>query len=146
MPVNQAAAYLDTSFLLKAYLAEPESEAVLQWLAAPDAVPALSALTDIEIVSSLFCKATPEEARESYRSYQLDRSKQLYQELPLTRAVFQAAEQLAVQYAGRFLLRSFDILHLATARQYGITRMATFDRRLATAAAHLGLSVMGIRL
>jgi predicted nucleic acid-binding protein len=65
----------------------------------------------------------------------------LFQEFPITDEVYLLARTLAERHAGAFLLRSIDIIHLATALHHGATGMATFDDRLAKAASALGLQV-----
>ncbi len=59
--------------------------------------------------------------------------------------VYRLAEHIALQYGGLYMLRSLDVLHLATALDTGVNTFATYDGRLATAASKLGLSVLGAR-
>ncbi len=125
--------YLDTSFLLKMYVYEAESQ-VAQATFSTLADPMINSLTDVEVASALFRRLPLSEAESTYADYKRDRRNRIYRKVRISEATFEYARVLAEQYSGPLLLRSLDLLHLAT-----------YDRRLATAATQLGLSVVGAR-
>ncbi|WP_311733206.1 PIN domain-containing protein [Granulicella mallensis] len=81
------------------------------------------------------------QAQGIYDKYRRNRGSGLFQEFPVNDMIYLSARTLAERHAAAFLLRSIDILHLATALHHGATGMATFDNKLAKAAAALGLQV-----
>lgn len=135
-------AYLDSSFVVALYVAEGRSAAAAQVLRTMDQRPAISVLTDIEVASAVYRKGDPSRAQAAQRLYRQDRAAGVYQELELEPAIYERARLLAGGVAGRHLLRSMDLLHLAIAQHYRVAALATFDKRLAKAAESLGLEVL----
>ncbi len=136
--------YLDTSFLLKAYLPEIGSHQVSTFLGETPVV-LITALTDLEIYAAIYRKLTLPEADLVIRTYQEDRDAGLYQEVAMSGTVYVLARQLAKEFCGRVRMRSLDLLHLATALHHDVRVFATFDEDLGTAAMAVGLSVIGAR-
>ena len=141
----QGFSYLDTSFLLKAYKQEPGSIQVLSFLKQNALTACVSVLTDVEMASALFRQLSSAEAQRSYSVYRRNRQSGTYIEAQINEDVFALARRIAEQHSGALLLRSLDLLHLATALHQGATSFATYDGRLGTAAQQLGLSVIGAR-
>ncbi len=137
--------YLDTSFLLKGYVNEEGSSLVTAYVRDPQQILLVSALTDLEMSAALANKLGAEQARQVFSIYRADRVVGVYGELTMTAGVWAHAEAVASQYANLLHLRALDTLHLATALHYGAENIATYDQRLAAAAAALGLSVVGAR-
>ena len=131
--------YLDTSFLIKAYVPEAESAQVASIIAGLQGDGAISRLTDVEMASALHRRLSPQDVSNIYRDYWQDRGTNTFQELEIDTRVFELAKTLAERHANQFQLRSLDILHLAVALHHGIGTFATYDHRLATAAVALGL-------
>ncbi len=137
--------YLDTSFLFKSYITEAHSAEVTEFLETLPERAIVSALTDVEMAAAFARKLPLLAARTAFALYSRDRRLKLYRDVEITPEVYSVAGRLTLQYGHSTRLRSLDALHLATALEYGVDTMATYDGRLATAAAELGLSVIGAR-
>ena len=136
-----ASSYLDTSFVLKFYLMEPESAAAVEWLRMHAGSGCVSRLSDLEVITSLERNPSSEEARQNIAAYRQDMADGIYRRLEIDAAVYTRAEEIAEGFARRYKLRSLDILHLATALRHGIVSFGTYDKRLAAAAGAMGLEV-----
>ena len=119
--------YLDSSALVKLVVREPESAALRSYLrATPSRVSC--ALARVEVVRSVM----PHGPGAAARARQVLEATSL---LALDDALLDAAG--ALEAPG---LRSLDAIHLAAARAVQPLRaLVTYDRRLAEAAASLGL-------
>jgi predicted nucleic acid-binding protein len=124
--------YLDTSAAVKLVVDEPESAALLEWLAQHEREVVSSDLLRTELL-----RATRRGAPD---------------EVPRARAVLEAATLLELPTAtferaaalGPDALRSLDALHLAAALELGdeLDGVITYDERLAGAAALHGIAVV----
>ncbi|MBA3810845.1 MAG: type II toxin-antitoxin system VapC family toxin [Caulobacteraceae bacterium] len=134
--------YLDTSVLVSALINEAASARVRAWfdrqgssdfVVSDRVVAEFSAALPIKlrmgaIVAEQRAEALTVFGRLSERSFRV---------LPVERAEFRAAARLADQFA--LGLRAADALHLAVVLDYGAI-LCTLDRRLAGAAAELGVT------
>ena len=132
--------YLDSSFVVPMYVSEGRSALVAEALADWGRESCVSALTDVEVAAAMQKHASPNR-QNGYRAYREDRDGDFFTALAMDDAVFQEARLIAERYAGLYFLRSLDVLQLATARRHGVSRIATFDDRMAAAAEALGLEV-----
>jgi len=128
------ALYLDSSALVKLVRSEPESEALLQCLAAwPHRVS--SALVRVEVP-----RATARVARDNERvireSVRLVAGLML---VPVSDAILEAAASLPPPE-----LRTLDAIHLASALSLGsvLGALVSYDDRLSTAARTAGMHVL----
>jgi len=124
--------YLDSCAIVKLVVAESESAALREFLAGrPDELPVTSALTRVEVVRAMrnLGGAAAVDAAVAVLA-QID-------QMPLVDPLLDAAG------AGGGVLRSLDAIHLAsaTALEDGLTAFVTYDKRLAAAAADIGLPV-----
>jgi len=119
--------YLDSSALVKLVVREPESAALRSYVrSSPSRVS--SALARVEVLRAVM----PHGPRAAARARQVLEATSL---LALDDALLDAAG--ALEAPG---LRSLDAIHLAAARAVQPLRaLVTYDRRLAEAAASLGL-------
>lgn len=127
--------YLDTSALVKLVVAESESRALIDWIAADDAAMVTSDLTRTELLRAVR-RAAPDRAvaaRVVLESLTLS--------TPST-ATFEAAALL-----DPVILRSLDAVHLATALELGddLDGLVTYDDRMAEAARAYGIRVLAPR-
>ncbi len=134
--------YLDTSALIKAYVAEEgtteilgamnEAEAVASHLIAfVEANAAFARLLREQMLNEKQCDAVKQEFSHDWGNY-------------IQVGVDQALLQRASELAGAFALRAYDSVHLAAAdlllKQSGMgVTFACFDRKLNHAAVVLGL-------
>ena len=136
-------AYLDTSALIKRYVAERGSHETIE-LTADAEVVATSIVSRAEVAAAL-AKAsrvrllTPAAARKAQRSFAAEWTD--LARILVSEAVVKRAESLAWEHA----LRGHDAVHLASALFWqesmdGATVFATFDRRLWKAAQDAGMS------
>jgi len=136
--------YLDTSALVKRYVAEDGSDAVADLLNAAE-YQAASIVTEAELPAALG-RATrvgaisERDGQAALKAWQKDREELLWIQLP------QNTAQQAGKLAWHEGLRGYDAIHLATALWWQANLgqelvVATYDRELWRAAKKHGLSV-----
>jgi predicted nucleic acid-binding protein len=135
--------YLDSSALVKRYIAEEESASVENAIALAN-VHCTAAITQAEVVAALsrairVGKLTLPAAQGALRSFRLQWRD--FVRLPVSDQVC----DLAADYAWQFGLRGYDAVHLAAARAWADAMgspvtFATFDRGLWDAAPRVGLN------
>ena len=122
--------YLDSSALVKTVVAEPESDALVRWLEGKHHLVACE-LVRVEVVRAVRGSdpAAVPRARQAVATLTLIR---------VDAALCDAAADLEPTW-----LRSLDAVHLAAALSVGhdLAAVATYDARMAEAAAALGLRV-----
>lgn len=129
--------YVDTSALLKRYIAEHDSGAAIA-LMESDPVLITSRLTEVEVRRNLARLLDAEDAQRAKRQFLEDFD--AFALVALDGATCNAAAAIAEQT----LCRSLDAIHLAAAQRAGpATTVLTFDIRQAQAARTLGLTVIG---
>ena len=135
--------YLDTSILVAYYCPEPLSEQAERLLRS-HIMPAVSDLTEVELISALSRKVREgdmdrSDAERVAALFLSHLSMHMYVRVPLRRQHY----RLARDWIGRFVLplRSLDALHLAVAEVEGRT-MATADSGMAGSAAALGIETI----
>lgn len=131
--------YLDSSFLLKLYMVEPDSATAVDWLARNRGNVFVSSLSDVEVATVLYRVLPGADAARALESYRQDLASGIFQKLEMDVALFERAAALATAHSHLYKLRSLDVLHLATAMRYGVRRMGVYDKRLRDAALGLGL-------
>jgi predicted nucleic acid-binding protein len=125
-----AAAYLDSSAIVKLAIREPESAALRRWLRRRRPLIS-SALARTEVLRALLPSGEPA----------VQRGRETLSRLDLVRL-----NDRILGAAGSILpyeVRSLDAIHLATARELGaeLGQLVTYDDRMARAAADLGIRV-----
>jgi uncharacterized protein len=123
-------AYLDSSAFVKLFVVEAESERLRRWLAGRPR-RASCALLRTEAVRALRPHG-PERVARARAAFSTLRLVQL------DSALLDAAGELVPD------CRSLDAVHLAAARALGrdLAELVTYDRRMASAAAELGIEVV----
>lgn len=135
--------YLDISVLAAYYCPEPISDKAEKLiLNAPR--PAISPLTQVELVSAVARKAREKEfsketANKILNRFQAHIDRNLFHWLPLEDHHYQKAFNWIAQF--NTPLRTLDALHLAVAAA-SATHLLTADRQLARAARLFGLDVV----
>jgi uncharacterized protein len=125
------AVYLDSSAIVKLVVREPESAALRRWLGGREPLVA-SALARTEVLRALL------PAGEAF----VARGRLVLQRLDIIRISDRILNAAGVREPHE--LRSLDAIHLATALDLGrdLSAMATYDDRLAAAAAGAGIRVV----
>jgi predicted nucleic acid-binding protein len=134
--------YLDTSALVKRYVAEAGSEAVNAWMEAAE-VLTTGLLTRAELAAAItrLSRMQLMESSEALRILGIFRDEwESLLRLPVTETTVQRADQLACQHG----LRGYDAVHLATALIWRETtkqsiHLVTYDRLLWQAARAEGV-------
>lgn len=129
--------YVDTSALMKRYIAEHGSDTADE-LMATDPVLVTSRLTEIELLRNLARLLEGDDLLAARRQALADLD--AFALVSLDDTICNAACRIAEQT----LCRSLDALHVAAARRVGeSTTFLTFDIRQAQAARSMGLAVVG---
>jgi predicted nucleic acid-binding protein len=129
--------YLDSSALLKRYVAEPDSDVAEQYLLS-DTIWVTARHTWVEVRRNLARLLTGSELSEAQRYFTRDFQRTHVVELD------EATCALAAQIAEVSLLRTLDALHLAALRRVGHdVPLLSFDVRQAAAARALSITVLG---
>jgi hypothetical protein len=136
--------YLDASVVVPMFVREPGSAAVLAWLeSAADALASSDCIvTEFAIALSIKVRGreiAPRQARGVSRDFDVFCRDGLSL-APVSRTAFREAAKLAGD-PGR-QLRAADALHLAMAREMGVSAIATADAALARGAEGVGLAVL----
>ena len=130
--------YVDSSALLKRYVAEADSEVAEQYLLA-DSIWVTARHTWVEVRRNLARLLTGSDLAEAQRYFTNDFRRTHVVELD------EATCTLAAQIAEVSLVRSLDALHLAALRRVGQdVPLLSFDIRQAQAARALGITVLGV--
>lgn len=127
MPTNADLVYLDSSALVKLIGNEPESRALMEYLAGQPTL-ASSRLSSVEVLRAVF-RQDPALTRRAETLLAATRM------VALAEPVLKLAAQI-----GPPTLRSLDAIHLAAALTLGdeVDELITYDRRMAEAATDLG--------
>ncbi|MHB8263106.1 MAG: type II toxin-antitoxin system VapC family toxin [Acidimicrobiales bacterium] len=131
MASAEQAIYLDSSALVKLVVREPESEVLRRYVRHRRPLVS-SALARTEVARALL----PFGLQAVYRGYEV-----------LSRVDLVRLNDYVLNVAGVMLpekLRSLDAIHLATAQLLGaeLTRIITYDERMASKAIDLGWTVL----
>jgi len=130
--------YLDSSALLKRYIAEPDSDIAEQYLMS-DPVWVTARHTGVAVRRSLARLLAGAELASAQRYFSDDFSRTNVVELD------ESTCALAAQIAEVSLVRTLDALHLAALRRLGAdVLLLSFDIRQAQAARALAITVLGV--
>ena len=135
--------YCDTSLLVAALTAEPETHRAQDWLTAQDAgALCVSGWTVAEFSSALSIKLRNKVIDESQRAVIMTHWRLMLVENLVTLPVPAQAYELAARFADQHQLnlRAADALHLAVASSSGLS-LATLDRIMTKAALAVGIEV-----
>lgn len=144
--MNESAAYIDTSCLLKLLFPEPESARVAEVIAG-EAEVVVSSLTRLEAEHQIV-------ARRMGGFFTLNRQRKVQAELQrlvglnpfVVKTCGSALWDLAMDQVSRATVhcRTLDRLHLASMAEFGLSRLITHDLRQAAAARDVGFEVQEI--
>jgi predicted nucleic acid-binding protein len=138
---------VDTSFLFAIYGTDVHTPVALDWLHKQEQALTLSSLNEFELCNALrlaeFRRLLPSGGAEQYwAQFEQDRQNGLMmvQACNLSQVV-NLAKNLSQTHTVAKGCRSFDILHVASALQFGASCFLTFDRNQQDLARAEGLSV-----
>ena len=140
----EPAFYFDSSALTNIYVAEPESQLVERFLQS-GGQGICSTLAQAEFASMLHRKVregTPAVfAEEVWEAFQRDLRISALLPVETSAEDIRHSVFLLREYGTKHPLRTLDAIHLATARNFGVTRFLTFDARQRTVAALMGFEL-----
>lgn len=137
--------YADPSALLKLYLHEPESRAMVAWRTKINGPLAVTAHGRVELVNALALATHrgflgPAAYQAALTALDDDFAHGRYRLADLLwRAVLKRAADLSRHLTPQFGTRSLDVLHVASALELGLQRFVTFDHRQGRLALATGL-------
>jgi len=140
--------YLDTSYIVKAYIREPGSDLVLSELEGQSGLTA-SRLAKVEFVSALMRQRKAGDiskaaAGSAIHSLEKDSAIGIWTWIDISGSILSASTALLTHRSHFGKLRSLDAIHLATAKNLGTERLYTHDQRMFEAAEHFGLNPIDV--
>jgi predicted nucleic acid-binding protein len=136
--------YLDTAYIAKYYLNEPESTAVRGLIRSADVVySSVWALPEVHCVFHRHMREgviTARSARDLARLFLDHVDEGLWNLLPAGEALLRRAGAIVTSAPPRISLRTADAVHLTTAKDLGEGEVWTSDRHMLAAASHFGLT------
>ena len=141
--------YLDSGYIAKFYVDEPDSPSVRRLAEALGEVHC-AALGRAEVATALHRKlregALSEAAfREVVAQFEDDCSHDLWTWIPVTSTILAATVAVVRQVPKSVFIRGADAIHLAGARESGFTEIYTGDRHMTLAAPHFRVKPVTIR-
>jgi predicted nucleic acid-binding protein len=135
--------YLDTSILIKLYLAESYSTEVEQLVAEADGI-AISRLSMLEWHCAMARRFRVGQITDAYLNlarteFTRHLAENYFRIVPYDDNLLTDALRV-LDHVNPVPLRTLDAIHLTAARNAGVTRIATADRIMSEAAARLGLA------
>jgi predicted nucleic acid-binding protein len=140
--------YLDSGYIAKFYVDEPDSPAVRRLAESLGAVHC-AALGQVEVSAALHRKRREgvfgESAfREVLAQFQGDCTNGLWTWLPMTSRILAATVAVIGDVPKSVFLRAADAIHLACARESGFTEIYTGDRHMRAAATYFRVRAVTI--
>jgi predicted nucleic acid-binding protein len=135
--------YVDTAYIAKYYLNEPESVAVRALIRSADAVySSVWALPEVHCVFHRHMREgaiTARLARDLASLFLNHVDEGLWNLLPAGETLLRRAGAIVISAPPRIFLRTADAVHLTTAKDMGEGEVWTNDRHMLAAASHFGL-------
>jgi uncharacterized protein len=135
--------YLDTSYIVKCYLREPGTDAVLTWLEGKSGL-ACCLYGRLELVAAFQRhvregRLSERNFRASLRLLEKDEKAGIWQWIPISPELMNLACRRLASLRASVFLRAGDALHLACAAENGFKAVYSHDRHLLAAAEHFNL-------
>lgn len=136
--------YLDSAYVAKFYVNEPDANAVRKMIRrAPNVCSSAWALLEVTCVFHRHVREgslTVEQGRELMEVFRGHVDSDLWNLIPVSDALLRTAVTLIRGLPQNVPLRAGDAIHLATALDVGEPEIWTNDRHLLAAAAHVGIA------
>jgi hypothetical protein len=139
--------YADTSFLVAAYLPEPESLRVLAWLQSARHPLPFTPLHRLEVRNAIRLRVfrgeiTPDQRQQTFQEIESDLAGAVLEHTAIPWLdTLREAEALAASHAEKLGVRSMDLLHVGLAVTLRAAEFFSFDTRQAALARAAGLNV-----
>jgi len=138
--------YVDTSVLVKRYVAEPDSDLTDEIMVSFTLVT--SELTLVEMRSALLAKErakvlTPATREQVWKTFLGEVNEGVIQLIPLDGVMIREAHELMLRVHPGVPLRTLDAIHLATYDSVTTGPIFTTDKRMLAAARLLGFATVG---
>lgn len=136
--------YVDTSFLVAAYVLDPHSQAVVNRLKVKPHI-GVTTFSRSEVANAVFRQAfvkklTPAEALRAWLNFETDCQGGAWDCLELPEHIWETCVGLARKHGPTLGVRTLDSLHIACALELKAERFWTFDERQARLAEAVGLN------
>jgi predicted nucleic acid-binding protein len=137
--------YFDTSVLIKSYVMEPRSEEAIENINQAGTGFPISHITTLEMTNALQLKVFRNEisqqvASRYLRAFEYDiESGYMYYPPHDIGSIFLRAQKLSLDHSITLGSRSLDILHVASALEFGCDTLITFDQKQERLAKEAGL-------
>jgi uncharacterized protein len=135
--------YLDTSYIAKFYLEEPESPLIRELVGAADPIySSLMAVAEFHAVlhrkmrEGALTAKTAKELALRFSQHEKDR---LWTFIPVTENILRKTAALIVAAPPELFLHTADAVHLVTAHDIGEQEIWTNDQHMLAAASYFGL-------
>jgi len=141
--------YLDSGYIAKFYVDEPDSPSVRRLTESLGEVHC-AALGRAEVSAALHRKLREgvfgdAAFREVVAQFEDDCSRGLWMWIPVTAAVLTATVAVIRRVPKSVFLRAADAIHLACARESGFLEVYTGDRHMTAAAPHFRVRAVAVR-
>ena len=140
--------YLDSAYLAKYYVNEPDAAAVRKLIQGASFVCSSSwALVEVTCVFHRYVRErslTPAQGRELIDLFRGHVESDLWNLIPVTGALLRRAATLIRGVPASVPVRAGDAIHLASALEAGEPEMWTNDRHLLAAATHFGIMARSV--
>lgn len=136
--------YLDSAYIAKYYINEPDSTAVRKLIrAAPSVCSSTWAQLEVTCVFHRHMREgslTPDQGRELMEVFMAHVDSGIWNLIPVTNALLRRTSMLIRGLPPTVPLRAGDAIHLTSAMDAGEPEIWTNDRHLLAAAQHFGIS------
>ena len=136
--------YLDTCYIAKFYLDEPESSRVRDLVRKADTIrSSVWALAEFHAVLHRRMRegaSSPTEARTLATRFSEHIEDGLWNLIPVTEALLRRTGALMISSPAGLFIRTADAVHLSTAQEIGERDVWTNDRHMLAAAAYFGIT------
>ena len=140
--------YFDTAYILKLYLVEEGTDAVMQAANESGGLTA-SFLAFSEVHGALHRnlrdgRLDRDEINAVLERFDEDVEQDMWHWLPISMSIHQRVASVYRELPASVFLRTADAIHLATAVEHGFRDIYSSDRHLLAAAPHLGLAGINV--
>jgi predicted nucleic acid-binding protein len=136
--------YLDSAYVVKSYLADPDSEKVRKLVAKAGTIYS-SALCLVEVACALHRllrekSITLQQAAELRWAFRSHVEEGVISLIPISDSILSSVQAFVAAMPTDVFLRAGDAIHLASAQSAGFSEIWSNDRHMLLAAAHFGIA------